>query len=313
MDLGKDISKAKQVLEGLGLVAIPTETVYGLAANGLREPAVSKIFKAKNRPNYDPLILHVGSIKQAEDIAEFNDSARLLAKRFWPGPLTLVLKKDKSVPEIVTSGLDTVGIRIPNHPLTQALLESLDFPLAAPSANPFGYVSPTTAQHVADQLGENVDYILDGGPCQVGLESTIVDLSTSEPEILRQGGIPNEAIFNLIGEIPVRKRSSSNPKAPGMLEHHYAPQVKLIVGDIPALITQNPDKRIAVIGFESTYGKEGIALSPAGNIEEAARNLFAALRTLDRGNYDLILSEWVPDVGIGMAINDKLRRASNRN
>ncbi len=312
MILGEDIKRARQALISGGLVAIPTETVYGLAANGLESSAVAKIFKAKNRPNYDPLILHIGSIAQAELSAEFHEDAKNLAAAFWPGPLTIILKKTAIVPDIVTSGLDTVGVRMPNHKLTQKLLESLEFPLAAPSANPFGYVSPTTAQHVADQLGDQVDFILDGGPCQVGLESTIVDMSHSSYEILRQGGIPNEAIFKVLGEIPVREESSSNPKAPGMLENHYAPTAELVVGDISQLIEKYTEKRIAVLGFQSTYGKEGIALSPSGNLEEAARNLFAALRALDRGNYDLILSEWMPNTGLGKAINDKLKRASRK-
>ena len=192
---GTDLLKAKSLLESEHLVAIPTETVYGLAANGLSEVAVAKIFEAKNRPSFDPLIMHIGSIDQAQAISkEFPENAKNLAEHFWPGPLTMILPKKDIIPDLATSGLQTMGVRMPNHPLTLELLKSLKFPLAAPSANPFGYISPTSAEHVINQMSGRLPYILDGGPCTVGLESTIIDLTSEMPKILRKGGTAVEDI-----------------------------------------------------------------------------------------------------------------------
>ncbi len=293
-------------------MAIPTETVYGLAANALNPDAVVQIFDVKNRPHFDPLIVHVSSMDAAKNLVEeFPPLAQKLAKQFWPGPLTLVLKKKDIVPDIVTSGLDTVGIRMPHHPLTLELLKSLDFPLAAPSANPFGYISPTTAQHVADQLGEKIPFILDGGPCQVGLESTIIDLTTDTPIILRLGGLSVEKINECIGQVNVNTSSSSSPSAPGMLVSHYAPHKKLVLGNIEELIIQHHHQKIAILSFEKTYSDfPNKVLSSAADLNEAAKNLFAYMRQLDAQNPDLIIAEQVPEIGIGRAINDKLRRAS---
>jgi L-threonylcarbamoyladenylate synthase len=311
--IGIDIEKAKQILQNGGLVAIPTETVYGLAANALDKDAVLKIFAAKNRPHFDPLIIHTDSIEKARNwVAEFPHWAQQLAAKFWPGPLTLLLPK-KNIPDIVTSGLDTVAVRVPAHPLTLKLLASLEFPLAAPSANPFGYVSPTTPQHVARQLEEKVDYILDGGPCEVGIESTIVGMEDGRLCVFRLGGLAVEEIEKVAGKVELRLNLSSDPKAPGMLKNHYAPKKPLHIGDINALMAQHAGKRIGVISFKTDYGmKEQRVLSRRADLGEAAQHLFAAIRELDAADVDLILAEEFPDSFLGRAINDRLRRAAAR-
>lgn len=310
--IGLDIAKAAELLQRGSCVAIPTETVYGLAANGLSERAVAKIFKTKNRPTFDPLILHISKIESIRRLtADFPEKARILAENFWPGPLTLILQKSKSVPDLVSAGLPTVGIRMPRHDTTLNLLNLLDFPLAAPSANPFGYISPTSAMHVKNQLGGKIPYILDGGKCHVGLESTIVRVTNGEIKILRMGGISIEAIEKAVGTVEVQDQSSSHPTAPGMLISHYAPRKRLIVGNISELMKVYRNETIAVIGFKSTHGAEGEILSSKGELAEAAQNLYAALRKLDAGECTLIIAEKVPDIGIGKAINDRLRRAAS--
>src|SRR5688572_19362754 len=232
---GTDISLARQLLLNNELVAIPTETVYGLAANGLNADAVLKIYETKNRPSFNPLILHVADIEHAKALVEeFPPLAIKLAAKFWPGPLTLVLKKKSNVPDIVSAGLDSIGIRVPDHPLTLELLKSLDFPLAAPSANPSGYVSPTTPQHVQQQLGDKIKYILDGGSCIVGIESTILKVIDNEVTVLRLGGIELEKITAAIGTSGrLRQASEKNSiEAPGMTDSHYAPRKKVLLGSI---------------------------------------------------------------------------------
>lgn len=311
--IGKQISLAKKLLESGELVAIPTETVYGLAANALDEKAVVKIFTTKARPHFDPLIVHVHSIEQAREYTlTFPEKAKKLADLFWPGPLTLVMKKKLSIPDIVTSGLDTVGIRCPAHPLTLDLLRQLPFPLAAPSANPFGYISPTTADHVDAQLGEHIPYILDGGPCRVGVESTIVGFENNVPIIYRQGGIAQEAIENMIGEVK-NLYTSTKLLSPGQLESHYAPSKPFFLGNI-AMMQQLPENsKAGILRFRgvATFPNE-IILSETGDLEEAARNLFGALRQLDLMEVTTILAEEVPDQGLGKAINDRLRRAATQ-
>jgi L-threonylcarbamoyladenylate synthase len=311
---GTDIILAADILSRGGLVAIPTETVYGLAANGLDPKAVAKIFEAKKRPKFDPLILHTHSANRAFEMAkDIPDEAYQLASEFWPGPMTLVLKKRSIVPSLVSSGLDTVGLRVPNHPLTQELLQSLPFPLAAPSANPFGYVSPTKASHVVEQLQEEVDYVLDGGPSEVGVESTIIGFEDGEVTILRPGGLSKELIEDTLNKKVGIKQSTSQPSAPGMLESHYAPGTPMIIGDISENISKHPSKKIAYLSFNSPHTKiPGKVLSDKGDLIEAAATLFDKMRQLDAGNYDLILTEEVPNSGIGLAINDRLRRASTR-
>ena len=312
--IGIDIEKAKQILQEGGLVAIPTETVYGLAANALDKNAVLKIFEAKNRPHFDPLIVHTDSIDKAKQfVSDFPEWAQQLAKVFWPGPLTLLLPKKNSIPDLVSSGLANVAIRIPNHKLSLQLLKSLDFPLAAPSANPFGYISPTTAKHVEAQLKERVDYILDGGACDVGIESTIVGFEDEKITIYRLGGLAIEDIESVVGKVQVKINQSSNPKAPGMLKSHYAPKKPLFIGDIDSFLNQEADKKIGVISFTKTYSQENLiakTLSAKADLKEAAHNLFSALRDLDATDADVIIAEKFPDNFLGRAINDRLQRAA---
>ena len=323
--IGTDLSIAAGILREGGIVGIPTETVYGLAANALDESAVLRVFEAKERPSFDPLIVHIGQREQVSQVVRsLPPGAEALMDAFWPGPLTLVLPKQESIPAMVSSGLDTVAVRMPSHPLTLELLRMLDFPLAAPSANPFGYVSPTTAAHVAAQLGEKVPYILDGGPCSVGVESTILGweptvsrkqgASTQEGEgawyLYRSGGVPLEAIEQVIGTVaPAVKQVL--PVAPGMLESHYAPRKSVYVGNIEALLRRFAGERIGVISFQKEYpGHSCEVLSERGDLAEAARNLFAVLRELDDSECEVILAEVFPEEGLGRAINDRLRRAS---
>jgi L-threonylcarbamoyladenylate synthase len=310
---GKDIKYAKQLLESGELVAIPTETVYGLAANALDARAVANIFHVKDRPHFDPLIVHVKSVEAINEyVIDIPQWAKKLAAEFMPGPLTLLLKKKESIPDIVTAGLDTVGIRIPKHPLTLDLLSKLDFPLAAPSANPFGYISPTTSQHVYDQLNQKIPYIIDGGVCSVGIESTIVGEVEGKPVILRLGGTAPEDIWKVIGECEVQTHSTSNPINPGSLEHHYAPKHKLIFGAMN--FTEYDPNEIGIISFQKEYG--GIPnthqhiLSPTGDLSEAAQKIFSAMRALDGMNISIIFAEHFPDIGLGRAINDRLKRAA---
>tara|TARA_Y100000782_G_scaffold85397_1_gene92596 strand:- start:999 stop:1964 length:966 start_codon:yes stop_codon:yes gene_type:complete len=317
MEKEQHINQATQLLRSGELVAIPTETVYGLAANALDKTAVSKIFEAKGRPTFDPLIVHVKSAEALKDYAQnIPDVAFKLAEAFWPGPLTLILEKRDIIPYIVTSGNDTVGLRMPNHPLTLELLQQLEFPLAAPSANPFGYVSPTEALHVEQQLGEKVKLVLDGGACKVGVESTIVKCYADQVEVLRLGGLPVESIEEVIGKpVDQIKTSSSNPQAPGMLSSHYSPLKPLYFGSIRENLERFHPDRVGIIWFEndndildSTHQR---VLSPNGDLNEAAANLFRFMRELDAIDVDVILAEPVPDEGLGRAINDRLKRASH--
>lgn len=313
--IGKDILKASKLLKSGNIVAIPTETVYGLAGNALHDDIVVKIFKAKNRPAFDPLICHTDSIDKMAQFVEYIPSeVKTLANAFWPGPLTVLLKKKPIIPSLTTSGLDEVAFRIPNHPLTLELLSALDFPLAAPSANPFGYISPTTAKHVQDQLGNEINYILDGGECEVGIESTIIGFPAGEPTVYRLGGKQVEEIEALIGPVKINLNQSSNPSAPGMLKSHYAPKKPVHVGNISELLELHEGKRIGVISFVDHYDaisdEHQRVLSQNGELNEAARNLFSALRQLDSMSIEIILSEPFPNEGLGRAINDRLNRAS---
>lgn len=316
-EIGKDIARAKSLLELGDLVAIPTETVYGLAGNALDPEAVALIFETKNRPAFDPLILHTFSMERVEDfVASFPEKLKILAKIFWPGPLTLLLSRKPIVPDLVTSGLDRVAVRIPKHPLTLALLESLDFPLAAPSANPFGYISPTTPAHVEAQLSQKIPYILDGGACEVGLESTIVGMEEDEIVVYRLGGLEISEIEKLVGQVKIKDHSSSNPAAPGQLDSHYAPRKPFVLGDLKAMVTENLANKVdfAVLSFTDFFPEiateSQIALSPERNLYEAAKNLFSAMRKLDEGSSTVILAELLPEEGLGRAINDRLKRAA---
>lgn len=313
--IGTDIELVAQLLSKGELVGIPTETVYGLAGNALDINAVSKIFEVKARPSFDPLIVHVATLQSAEPyLAEIPDAAYNLANRYWPGPLTILLPRKTSIPDLVTSGLDRVAIRVPNHPLSLSLLQALPFPLAAPSANPFGYISPTTAAHVNDQLGEKIAYILDGGPCAVGIESTIIGFENEEMIVYRLGGMSLEELREEYPGLKVMKHSTSNPHAPGMLKSHYAPRKKVYFGDLDELLSKLGKENAAtitlstkVVGIDDNLQ---VQLSPTGNLTEAASQLFAALRYLDNSSAQFIIAETMPDIGLGRAINDRLNRAS---
>ena len=305
---------AADTLKRGGLVAIPTETVYGLATNALDAKAVAKIFAAKDRPFFDPLIVHLADVSWwPRVVSNFPPLAFTLAERFWPGPLTLILPKSDAVPDLVTSGMPSVGIRVPDHPLTQRLLRLADLPVAAPSANPFGRLSPTTAEHVRQQLGDRIDMILDGGPCRVGVESTILQIHGDQATLLRPGGIPLEEIEGLIGTVRRPEPSLPNkPAAPGMLDSHYAPQTTLkIVDALPSSAPQHA----GLLVFSGDFNANGFevveVLSPDGDLVEAATNFFQALHRLDQARLQVILALPFPDHGLGRALNDRLRRAAH--
>ena len=316
--IGHNIDIAATLLKKGEAVAIPTETVYGLAANALNTSAVAKIFQIKQRTTFDPLIIHLSSFEKVYDyVLEVPEIFEELAKKFMPGPLTLLLRKKDIIPDLVTAGSPYVAVRIPSHNVTKSLLDMVDFPLAAPSANPFGYISPTTAQHVADQLGNKVYYILDGGPCDVGLESTIIGMNEKgDIEVLRKGGLSIESIQEVVGNIIIRDISSSNPEAPGMLTSHYSPKVPLILTDLGQLNKVSDINRTGIISFRNFLPtiptKHQIVLSPSGNFMDAARNLFKGMRYLDGCDLDIIYAELAPEEDLGIAINDRLRRAAHR-
>ena len=315
--LGQDHSRtmiaAVAAIRAGGLVGMPTETVYGLAADALNPAAVLKIFSAKGRPRFDPLIVHIPDPDWAWQIAVATPRAMKLAAACWPGPLTLVLKRQSMVPDVVTSGLDTVGIRCPDHPLARELLRICGTPLAAPSANVFGRISPTTAEHVREQLGALVDVILDGGPCRVGIESTVL-LTDPYPLILRPGGLTRERIEEILGE-PVAiagrtERAGHLPRqAPGMLASHYAPRKPLTIRAPMAAWPR--DVHVGVLAFRQAPDLPHVeVLSPTGNLTEAATRLFACLRRLDASPATSLIAELLPEEGLGEGINDRLRRAA---
>jgi L-threonylcarbamoyladenylate synthase len=310
--VGKDINIAIQLLQCGELVAIPTETVYGLAANALDPMAVAKIFEAKNRPTFNPLIIHLPNFEAVKPyVSEIPALAILLAKAFSPGPISFLLPKSSLIPDIVTAGSDFVVVRIPNHSVALELLDNLDFPLAAPSANPFGYVSPVNATHVLEGLSGKIPYILDGGNCSVGIESTIVGFDQDNVIIHRLGGISVEEITHCIGKMPILSLLHQQPHTPGQLKSHYAPKTPLYVGDIEENIAQFNSSTMAVISLQQAYHHAGksYVLSPTSNLAEAASKLFNVLREIDHSDATIILAEIFPDEGIGKAINDRLQRA----
>ncbi len=314
--ISSSVNQAQALLEQGQLVAIPTETVYGLAANALDKTAVIEIFNAKQRPAFDPLIVHIGNKSDLSLYARHIPmNAQKLIDVFWPGPLTLVLPKQSCIPDEVTSGLDTVGIRMPNHSLTLQLLQQLNFPLAAPSANPFGYISPTTPKHVFDQLQNQIPMILDGGSCEIGVESTIVGFEDEMPIVYRLGGLTLEDIRKVCGKIKVEVNSSSNPKAPGMLKSHYAPKKPLkIIADDFNLKDVSCHVALIVFGeFEDNTNAQVYNLSTTANYKEAAANLFSFLRILDTDEgVKEIFTFLLPSINLGLAINDRLNRAAHQ-
>ena len=316
MNDNQTIHRAAEIIKEGGIVAFPTETVYGLGADAFNPLAVARIFEVKRRPYFDPLIIHVASPSNVEELVkEIPLNAKKLIEKFWPGPLTVVLFKEEDIPDIVSAGLPTVAIRMPNHPMALALIKECKCPIAAPSANPFGYLSPTTAEHVRDQLGDQVDLILDGGPCPVGVESTILSFLEEKPRLLRPGGVSLEEIESIIGKVEISP-IEEKPSAPGMLPKHYAPRTPIVLdwneknldryGDrnIGLLVLQEPQNNLKFHSVE--------VLSAKGDLREAAANLFSAIRRLDALNLDLIVAKPIPEIGLGRAIMDRLRRATSK-
>ena len=310
------IHLAAEMIKQGRIVAFPTETVYGLGADAFNPVAVARIFEVKRRPHFDPLIVHVAGYGDLNKLVmEIPSNAIKLMERFWPGPLTLVLSKTGEVPEIVTAGLPSIAVRMPNHPMAIAFIEKAGTPIAAPSANPFGYVSPTHADHVREQLGDQVDFILDGGPCEVGVESTILSFVEEEPRLLRPGGIPLEEIEAIMGKVSIGSITQGHPSAPGMLPKHYAPHTPILLDWHEEEVCGEGKRKVGLLAFRQSRFSSKFShveiLSERGDLREAAANLFAALRRLDGLNLDLILAESVPEVGLGRAIMDRLRRASS--
>jgi L-threonylcarbamoyladenylate synthase len=301
------IAHAAKLLRAGRLVAFPTETVYGLGGDATCEHAVAEIFAAKGRPRFNPLIVHVPGLAEAKALAVFDDRARRAAGRFWPGPLTLVLRRrsGSGLSLLASAGLDTVAVRAPAHPVAQALLRAISRPLAAPSANRSGRVSPTEAGHVVEELGDRAALVIDGGRTPLGLESTVLDLSAETPALLRPGGVTVEQLIELLG--PIGEPSSALPRSPGMLASHYAPSLPLRLEAVDG----RPDEALLAFGPEAPSGyAEVLWLSRSGDLAEAAGNLFAMLRRLDRPPFTGIAVMPIPERGLGRAINDRLRRAA---
>lgn len=308
------IFRAADIIVHGGLVALPTETVYGLGADALNPSACTKIFEAKNRPHFDPLIVHVADMDMFRILSrDVPEQILRLTEKFWPGPLTVVVRKSDIVPDIITSGLPTVAIRMPRHDVALSLIRKSGRPIAAPSANPFGYLSPTEARHVEEQLGGRVDMILDGGSCTVGLESTIVKFHAGKIHLLRPGGIPAEEIERVAGDL-VHSSPDEIPDAPGQMPWHYAPRAKVVLiregEEIPE------QKNAALCAFRINARQNRFIhieiLSPNSDLAQAAVNLFSALHRLDASGADIIYAEEVPENGLGLAIMNRLRKAAAR-
>lgn len=299
----RNIEAAARTLAEGGLVAIPTETVYGLAGNALDKYAVARIFEAKGRPFFNPLIIHVADLHTAKKLAEFSAEAEKLAAAYWPGPLTLVLKRKAGCPItlLATAGLDSIGLRVPAHRTALAVIREARLPLAAPSANSSGAISPTTARHVANDLGGKIDMILDGGACEIGVESTVLDVRARQPRILRPGAVTKEELERFLGA-RVGRAKGAKVESPGQLESHYAPKAKM------RLNAKAKRKGEILIGFGKINGD--FNLSETGNVVEAAANLYALLHAADAEHPGTIAVAPVPDKGLGAAINDRLRRAA---
>lgn len=315
--ISKDLDLAAKCLREEEIIGFPTETVYGLAGNIFSEKAIRKIFSVKERPFYNPLIVHIKNGNELEKIAkEIPEIAKTLAEKFWPGPLTLLLKKKSSVPDLITAGKPTVAVRVPDHAIALQLLEKLEFPLAAPSANPFGRISPTNAEHVDQYFGNSIKMVLEGGTCETGVESTIIGFEGEKVIIYRLGGISLEEIENICGEVKLLNKDDKQPEAPGMLSKHYAPRTSLIfTEDLEKEMSRFKDQKIGILSFHKTIEDLPknfiqIILSAEGNLKEAASKLYEAMHQMDQMNLQYIIAEKFPEVGLGRVINDKLRRAS---
>lgn len=311
----EDIDLAATFLNKNAVIGFPTETVYGLAGNALEQDAVIKIFEAKNRPYFNPLIIHVKNINTISEFAHLDELSSKLAYAFMPGSLTLLLPKKQNVPDIVTAGSNKVAIRIPNHSSALALLHKIEYPLAAPSANVFGYVSPVSAKHVFDGLNGKIPLILNGGNCSVGVESTIVEVVNNTIIVHRVGGVTSEDIEEVIGHdgLIVTQKKSNQVQTAGQLKSHYATKTPLYQGNIAELWLMHNHKNVAIISFNNFYKEieqiNQFVLSPKGSLIEAAQNLFSTFRDLDNKGYDAILVEHFPNKGLGRAINDRIQRA----
>ena len=314
--IGKNIDFAKDKLDKGGLVAIPTETVYGLGGNALNLESVDKIFNLKNRPSNDPLICHTNSISKIEKyVNEIPDVAYKLAEKFWPGPLTLIFEKKEIIPNKTTSNLKTVGFRIPNKEITLDLLKNLDYPISAPSANKFGYISPTRTEHIFKNFSKGIDYVLDGVACELGIESTIIGFENKNTIVYRLGSLVVEDVEKCIGDITIYSNEESFP---GSFKSHYSPSKKLYLGDIKMLTYKFRDKRIGVLCFDKYYDfikeKNQILLSKNSSLFEASKNLYSSLYKLDNmKNIDIILSSLVEDTLIGRTINNRLIKSAEDN
>jgi L-threonylcarbamoyladenylate synthase len=307
----ESIARAAELLRAGRLVAFPTETVYGLGADATNDAAVAAVFRAKGRPAHNPLIVHVAEPAQAEALAHWSEPARQLARAFWPGALTLVLplRKDPAIARAAVAGLDTIALRMPDHPVALQLLRATGRPLAAPSANPSGRVSPTRAEHVSAGLGDRVDLILDGGPCRIGIESTVIALGRDVPQLLRPGGIPATKIEDVLNESLLPALPTGQPHSPGQMASHYAPRAPVRLN----ATTVAANEGALTFGARDLRGaRRTINLSTGGDLAEAAANLYAALRALDDANVAAIAVVPIPEEGLGAAINDRLRRASAR-
>jgi len=316
-DKPEDLAQAAGILDAGGLVAFGTETVYGLGADAFNARAVARVFEAKGRPSFDPLIVHLAEASGLERVAEDPQGlAQKLALRFWPGPLTLVLPKKPSVPDLVSAGLATVGLRVPESPAARALLAACKSPIAAPSANLFGQVSPTTAQHVLEQLDGRIDAVLDAGPCRVGLESSILSLVSSPPSLLRPGAVTLEMLAEALGQVVLADGPRARPQAPGQLARHYAPRTPLsLVAQDPGFVPPAGQRAglLCLLPPRAPQRFEAVALLAAdGSLQEAAANLFACLRSLDSLGLDHIYAQTVPEQGLGLAIMNRLKRAAAR-
>ena len=319
--ISQDINAGADLIRNGELVAFATETVYGLGANALDPEAVAQIFEVKQRPHFDPLIVHISSVNQLDQLTfGLSKQAAKLAEQFWPGPLTLLLPKKDIVPDLVTSGLDSVAIRIPAHPIARQLLEAVELPIAAPSANKFGCLSPTHAEHVAEQLGSEIKLILDGGACTVGVESTVVQCLGELPVLLRPGGISLEEIESCIGQVRLAEiedhAEANSPLSPGMLPRHYAPRTRLfLVNNRDEVPAKGLNGLLSLYPLEETFlkGHQFSAqeiLSPTGDLKIAAGRLFTALRNLDAAGIDNIVALRMPEKGLGRTINNRLERAA---
>ncbi len=324
----QDLEEASRALKAGMLVAFPTETVYGLGGDAFNPLALAKIFEAKQRPRFDPLIIHIALREGLDPLVDFSRIKKTVRRKldalidaFWPGPVTFILPKKPEVPALATSGLPTVAIRLPDHPVARKLINLSTGAVAAPSANPFGYLSPTRAEHVAEQLGDRVDYIIDGGPVRIGVESTVLDMSGDNPCILRPGGLPRESIEKCIGPVDLRAGTDYLPRSPGQMKSHYAPRTPLELYTPENMMALENHPGEAYVFFDRQSSEAWLSkqpgslnpiihiLSPEGSLTEAAANLFSLLHRLDHDSLRAIHIERVPDIGLGLAINDRLYKA----